>query len=353
MTAAMRPDWQAFLNSLHAVIENGEVRHYGQPGAEIQAAGNATVLTDLSHLALVRAEGADAESFLQGQLTNDIRQVTASRAQLSAYCNPKGRMFAIFLIAKLQDAYLLQLPTALAESTIKRLRMFVMRAKVKMDFASDLLATGFAGPDAENLLQAVTGAAPAAVYETAHTNGFVVIRLPGPQPRFEIITTIEQQISLWQSLLAKGAKPVGAGVWSWLDIQAGLPAVLPGTVEEFVPQMSNLDAVGGVSFTKGCYPGQEIVARMHYLGKLKQRMFRMHADISMPPAPGTPVYAPNFTDQAAGTVMAAELAPHGGCDLLIVAQLSSVEAGEIHLASTAGTILKIESLPYEFPAASK
>ncbi len=351
---AMHPAWRAFLDSLHAKYENGQVSDYGQPQAERRAAADGTILVDLSHLALVRGEGPDAETFLQGQFTNDIRQVSAARAQLSAYCNPKGRMFAIFLIVKIHDAYLLQLPAALAENTLKRLRMFVMRSKVKLETVSpDLLATGLSGPDAEVLLKAVLPAVPAAAYDTVSADGLTAVRLPGPQPRFEIIATAAKQIALWQALLAQGAKPAGAGAWSWLDIQAGLPMILPGTVEEFVPQMSNLDAINGVSFTKGCYPGQEIVARMHYLGRLKQRMVRMHADVAVPPSPGTPVYAPNFPDQAAGTVAVAEPSPHGGCDLLAVVQLSSIESGEIHLGSATGAVLRIESLPYELPADTK
>lgn len=350
----MHPGWRAFLDSLHANIENGQVRDYGQPEAERQAASDGTILVDLSHLALVRGAGPDAETFLQGQLTNDIRQVSASRAQPSAYCNPKGRMFAIFLIAKIEDSYLLQLPAVLAESTLKRLRMFVMRARVKLESAGPgLLATGLSGPNAASLLQEISGTVPGEPYDVASTNGLTTVRLPGPQPRFEIVAGIARQITLWQALLARGARPAGAGAWNWLDIQAGLPAVLPGTVEEFVPQMSNLDAIGGVSFTKGCYPGQEIVARMHYLGRLKQRMFRMHADITSPPVPGTPVYAPNFPDQAAGSIVAAEPSPRSGCDLLAVVQLSSIEGGEVRLGSATGAVLRLESQPYVLPASSK
>jgi hypothetical protein len=345
--------WRDFLTSLHASIGNGVVQHYGDPRAELQAASHSNVLVDLSHLALVRAEGADTENFLQGQFTNDIKLVTSGRAQLSAYCNPKGRMFAIFLIAKMQDAYLLQLPAALAENTIKRLRMYILRAKVKMDFAPELLATGLSGPDTESLLRAVTGVAPATAYEIAVANDVLVIRLPGTHPRFEIIAMVEKQISLWQALLAKDVKPAGAGIWSWLDIGAGIPSVLPGTVEEFVPQMANLDAISGVSFTKGCYPGQEIVARMHYLGRLKQRMFKLYVETDTPPAPGTPVYALNFPDQAAGSVVSAAISPRGGCDLLAVIQLSGMEGGEIRLGGADGIRLQIEPQPYELPAATR
>ena len=135
-TSSMNAKWRAFLAQAGAVFEDDRVLHFGNPEAERRAASNADVLADLSHLAVLRAEGAEAQSFLQGQLSNDILQVSETRAQLSAYCNAKGRMFAIFLIFQGKDgAYYLQLPVALAEPTLKRLRMFILRAKVKLDFA--------------------------------------------------------------------------------------------------------------------------------------------------------------------------------------------------------------------------
>jgi len=156
-------------------------------------------------------------------------------------------------------------------------------------------------------------------------------------------------MSLWQLLSAKAA-PVGAGPWSWLDIMAGIPVILPGTAEEFVPQMANLELVGGVSFTKGCYPGQEIVARMHYLGRLKQRMFRAHVESALQPLPGTPVFAPDLHGQSTGHVLEAQASPQGGYDLLTVIHLSSKDAGELRLATSDGPHLVLEKLPYSFSA---
>ena len=129
-----------------------------------------------------------------------------------------------------------------------------------------------------------------------------------------------------------------------------IPAILPGTVEEFVPQMANLELIGGVSFTKGCYPGQEIVARMHYLGRLKQRMFRAHVESALPPRPGTPVFAPDLPGQSTGSVLDAQPAPEGGYDLLVVAHLSSRETGELHLQASDGPRLMPENLPYPLTA---
>ncbi len=340
-------EWRAFLVHAGAVFEDEHVLHYGDPEAERRSAATSDVLADLSHLAVLCAEGADAHSFLQGQFSNDILLVSETRAQLSAYCNAKGRMFAIFLIFRRPDgAYCLQLPATVAEATLKRLRMFILRAKVKLEFAdSGLGRIGLSGPNAEALLKNALGNMPVSPYDSVVSDDVIVIRLPGPHARFELHAPLARLVTLWQTLSAK-TLPVGAGPWSWLDIMAGIPVILPGTVEEFVPQMANLDLVGGVSFTKGCYPGQEIVARMHYLGRLKQRMFRAHVESALAPQPGTPVFAPDLPGQSTGTVLVAQPAPQNGYDLLAVVHLSSVEAGELHLANSEGPRLILGDMPY-------
>jgi folate-binding protein YgfZ len=350
----MSPEWRAFLVHAGAVFEDDRVLHYGSPETERRNAANADILVDLSHLAVLRADGADAQNFLQGQFSNDIRLVNNMRTQLSAYCNAKGRMFAILLILQGTDgAYYLQLPAALAEATLKRLRMFILRAKVKLDFADSSIGhIGLSGPNAETLLMNALGNLPTNTYDCITSDDVTVVRLPGPHARFELFAPVTRLASLWQALSAK-ALPVGAGPWSWLDIMAGTPVILPGTIEEFVPQMANLELVGGVSFTKGCYPGQEIVARMHYLGRLKQRMFRAHVASNQAPQPGNPLYTSDMPDQSAGTVVNAEPAPNGGFDLLAVIQLSSAQHTELHLGSTQGSVLRIADLPYSVQPATQ
>jgi folate-binding protein YgfZ len=138
-------------------------------------------------------------------------------------------------------------------------------------------------------------------------------------------------------------------VWSWLDIMAGLPTVLPETSEAFVPQMANLEILGGVNFKKGCYPGQEIVARMQYLGRLKQRMFRAHVDSPQRPMPGLDVHCPEFGEQSAGAVVDAQPSPRGGYDLLAVIQISCARSEELRLGDRQGPRLKIETQPCAIP----
>jgi hypothetical protein len=173
--------------------------------------------------------------------------------------------------------------------------------------------------------------------------GVTVLRLRGPHPRFEIIGPYTDIQGLWSEL---ALTPVGASAWAWLDIMAGVPTVLPATVEAFVPQMTNLELIGGVNFKKGCYPGQEIVARTHYLGRLKQRMYRAHVDSPQAPKAGDPIYAPNFGEQAAGTVVDAQPAPGGGFDLLAVVQIASADAGVLSLQAPNGPPLALHTLPY-------
>lgn len=349
----MNESWKSFLQQQGAMLEGSHVRHFGKPEAERRAATQGNVLADLSDQSLIRARGADTQNFLNGQLSNDVRQLSATHSQLASWCSPKGRMLAIFRLFRRGDDTLLQLPTSLLETTLKRLRMFVMRAKVTLDDATtDLAAFGISGPDAEKLLRDITGFAPKEVNGCETRDEITIVKLAGPLPRFEIIAPTEAAMKLWGSLKDK-ATPVGPSAWAWLDIMAGIPGVHPETSEAFVPQMANLEIVGGVNFKKGCYPGQEIVARMQYLGKLKQRMYRAHFDGDIMPKPGEAIFAPDFPGQSAGTVVAAQPAPDNGFDLLAVIQISSAEAGELHLESKTGPTLSLRTLPYSFPATTR
>lgn len=342
------PEWLNFLENTHARIDNDTVADFGNPAAERHAAAQGNIIADLSHFALLRAEGPETRDFLQGQLSNDLRLLDATHAQLSSYCSPKGRMLAVFHLFQRGETIYLQLPAPIAEGVLKRLRMFILRAKVKLEAEVGLVRFGVSGPDVEPLLVAALGSVPASPGEAASSGDVTQIRLAGPHPRFEVIAPMERARALWAALAGK-ITPVGAGPWSWLDIQAGVPTVLPETSEEFVPQMANLDLIGGVNFKKGCYPGQEIVARMHYLGKLKQRMLRLHMAGEAVPKPGERLYAKSFGDQAAGTVVVAEPSPDGGSDILAVVQIEPARGGDIRLASIDGPLLAIQPLPYSIP----
>lgn len=336
-----------------AKIDNHSVVHFGDAAAELQAAKDGTVLADLSYLGLVRVAGEDAKDFLQSQFSNDIQQVNESLSQLSSYCTPKGRMLALMRVLHAPNGYLLLLPHELLPNFMKRLQMFIMRAKVRLSHDDTMLAFGLSGANAAELLQKMGLQVPTEQNASSAHNGITLtrvdgridVKIDGGQDRFLLVGPYDDMARLWDQL-SVDSTAVGAPVWRWLDIQAGLPNVFSQTVEAFVPQMANLEILNGVNFKKGCYPGQEIVARMQYLGKLKQRMVRLHNNDDITAQPGDRIYAKSFGNNAAGTVVDAQTAPGGGIDLLAVTQIKSAEAGDLCLETTGGPPLNVESLPY-------
>lgn len=336
----MNPTWQDHLRKAGAVIENGRVSHFGNPEKELRAAQAGTILADLSHLGVIGVSGEDSQTFLQGQTTNDVR-LPAERAQHNSLCTPKGRMLASFLLWRDGEGYALQLPAALQAGIQKRLTMYVLRSKVRVrDAGEESARLGVAGADAEQLLQKTFGVLPTDILGVARHDKGAVIRL-GPA-RFEVIAAMEQGPSLWDEL-SQEAAPAGSACWEWLEIQAGVPVILPQTQEQFTPQMANFEALGGVSFNKGCYTGQEVVARTQYLGKVKRRLYLAHIDSDGAPQPGDELLG---AEQTAGMVVNVQPAPGGGFDLLAVIPTGSVETGEVRWKSPAGQALHFLPLPY-------
>ena len=345
----MQSNWQAWLQQQGANIENGRVVDFGNAAAERAAAEEKAIITPLTHLSLLRASGSDTADFLQGQTSNDVRLVDVGHHQLNSYNTPKGRMLAIFTLFMRDDDYYLQLPTELLEAVQKRLTMFVMRSDVKLEAVDGEMASiGLAGPQAEQLLSDALGSCPAEVEETLTLDGVTVLRRPGVSPRFICTAASERLSALWQAL-ATHATPCGAGVWDLLEIRAGIPHISSATVEAFVPQMTNLQLINGVNFKKGCYPGQEVVARMQYLGKLKRRMYRVAIDTDATPADGSELFSPeSASGQGAGKVVRAATAPEGGVEALVVAEIAAAEADALYLGSENGPKLALLELPYAF-----
>jgi len=303
---------------------------------------NETVICDLSHLGLLELQGADVFTFLQGQVTNDVKQLSGQIAHYSGYCNPKGRLLALFLAFAHQEHIHLQLPKDLIAPVAKRLKMFVMRSKVEVqDVSESIIKIGLNGAKAIELLSALFSKVPQNDYELVTLENGALIKLPGNQPRFEIFTDIANAPAIWNSL-SQHAKAVNAAYWELLEIQAGIPEVYPVTQEEFVPQMLNLDLLNGINFKKGCYTGQEIVARTHYLGTVKRRTQLAHIDEgATPPNPGDNVL--NSNGDSVGKVVRCAPSYNGGYDLLAEIRLESVEAGPLNVN---GSTLNIMQLPY-------
>lgn len=328
----MNPNWRSFLESAEAVFdsETSDLLHFGDAAGDLQAAGRQTLLVPLTHLGLIEAAGDDTKSFLHSQFTSDINHLAAGHAQHAGWCNAKGRMQASFLVWRDGDHYRLALAADLQEAIQKRLQMFVLRAKVKLTSqTNDTLLLGLAGPQAEEALAAAGLPCPATALTTAGADGVTVIRLDAA--RFVIAVPQAALAALWQKLTVK-ARPAGVPAWRWLDIQAGYPLVTLATKEEFVPQMADFEKIGGVSFHKGCYPGQEVVARTQYLGKVKRHLYRLSSPQAM--QAGDDLYSPDNPDQACGMVMTVAPSPAGGYEALAVVQFNF--AANVRLGSREG-----------------
>jgi tRNA-modifying protein YgfZ len=342
----MTTDWTEFLRARGAILDADGVRHFGDPAAELAAAAKGDVVADLSHLGLLGVTGEDAQAFLQAQLSCDISALGDQAAGLGAYCSPKGRMLANFLVWPEGGGYFLALSRSIVGSTAKRLGMFVLRSKVVLaDRTGERYLLGAAGPAAERTLLAALGTVPASPQGVSRSDGATVIRLA--PTRFLVAVVPACAESLWTAL-AGALRPVGTPCWEWLDVAAGIPRVTARTQDEFVPQMANLELLGGVSFQKGCYPGQEVVARTQFLGKAKRRMFLARIE-GADPQPGDPLYSEDLGDQASGMIVNAAPAPDGGIDVLAVVHAPSAAAGTVHLGSLTGAPLRFRPLPYAVP----
>ena len=319
--------------------------HFGHPAAERQAAATDIILADLSYLGLLQADGEDAANFLQGQLTNDIKLLDGNNGQYAGYCTPKGRLLAIFLVFAQHGHFHLQLDGRLTPPILKRLKMYVLRSRVNLEDVSDsIIRMGVAGNNAPDMLQQLFGHVPQAPYQLLNLETVNLIRLPGAIPRFQLFTAPQHAPAIWAALEA-GSTPVGKPCWEWLEIHAGIPQLTPATQEQFVPQMLNLDLLDGINFKKGCYTGQEIVARTHYLGKVKRRTHLAHVEGDQSPSPGDKIY-PGDGEEVVGMVVSVAPAPQGGYDLLAEIRLENVQAGKIRWGSPKGSFIELLELPY-------
>jgi folate-binding protein YgfZ len=321
-------------------------------------------IVDLSGFAVVEVSGEEASVFLQGQFCNDLQQVSSTRAQITGYCTPKGRLLALPTIIGFESGFRLLVPQSIKEAFIKRLSMFVMRAKVSIRESLEMRCVGLIAADDGSVgaMQSLIDTVPVAPLDVSTSQLVQVIRWHDDhaikrRPRFLVIADNETVTNLWnqEGEIVRS----GQSAWRLADISAGVPSITAGVVEAFVPQMINLQLLDGLSFTKGCYPGQEIVARMHYLGKLKRhmRLFRLPVDAaslasatdSDPDPDLAPVAGSKLscgTDLEAGVVVdAAQL----GDDVVLILAVVKVSANE-------GTLqyknhdLVAGDLPYDLPS---
>lgn len=339
----MNQDWNDFLTLQGARYDSPDGLDFGNPTDELASAQSATILTPLTDLGLIRASGPDAAEFLHNLLTNDVKGLPVDGARRYGFCNAKGRLLANFLMWHDGDDLIIALSADLHAAILKKLSMFILRSKVKLsDASNDRVLLGISGPLAETAVTEVSSL-PAAALTLCQSDTGQTIRL-GDQ-RFLLSLAAAAAPATWQKL-ATHARPAGLSAWHWLEIVAGLPRITAATQEEFIPQMVNYELIGGVSFTKGCYPGQEIVARTQYLGKIKRRMYRAHLENGIPLA-GAHLYAPETEEQSCGRVVNVAPAPQGGNDVLAVIQATCADAGEVHLDNPTGPRLYFQPLPYD------
>ncbi|MDQ8000610.1 MAG: folate-binding protein [Bordetella sp.] len=290
----------------------------------------------LDTLGVIRAEGPDAAAFLHGQLTQDFVLMGAQEARLAALCTPKGRMIASFIgLRAAPEVILLVCSRDLLAATLKRLSMYVLRAKVKLsDASADIAVRGLAGAAlAANGIDA--GAPP--WHCTGLGDAHAVTLLPADGvPR-----------ALWIGPAAAPApqgEPLDAATWAWSEVRSGVVTLGTPVVEAFVPQMLNYESVDGVNFKKGCYPGQEVVARSQFRGTLKRRAYLVQADA--PLAAGQDVFAAGDAEQPVGTVAQAAPAPGGGWAAMVSMQIAALDAGSLHAGAADGPALAVQPLPY-------
>ena len=332
----MNNDWKKYLQDNDIATSN--------IAADNKRAEN--ILCDLSRYGTIVIAGDDASEFIQGQFTNDINNVNDDTAQISGFCNKKGRMVANFRLFMHQGNYFLSLKNNLIDKSISHLQNYILRSHVAIqDVSEQLIHIGISGNKSAELLSPFIENISDEIDSVSHNADYIALRIAGTTPRYEIFCSLEHAKVLWEKI-SNQINVVNASNWDYLNIQAGTPFIDLNTSEEFVPQMANMELINGVSFTKGCFTGQEIVARMHYLGKLKKRTFKIHIETEEKPHTGDKLFAENArAGQNTGAILQVEKNSESGFDALAVIQIADTES-KLFLNDADGATVTVKTLPY-------
>jgi hypothetical protein len=350
----MNSVWQEFLIQQKAQLDEfGAIKHFEFPELERVLIKHGPVMTSLAHHALIQVSGEDAKDFLQGQLTNDINQIDHEKSQFSAYCDPQGQVLALFLVFKHQDDYFLSFDGTLKEAILKRLSMFVMRSKVTISDASEQwIRFGFAGQFADLDIQRRLNTKlkkdmATTLSEEDGLESVRIIKVPGPFHRYEIFAPVEQAKQAWEQLKLNG-DVTNAFDWRLLNIASGLAEITAATSGKHIAQFLNLDKTHVINFKKGCFPGQEIIARLHYRGKAAKRMLRLHLDDVIEQHPGDTLEVMDGNEKVHKLdIVLSNPDIFEGTLCLAVGNLKSLEKAEGDLKLVNGNgLAKIEPLPY-------
>lgn len=342
----MNNNWKDFLLKNGAQQDNNGLFVFNSPSDDNKAADSSDIICDLSHFSSVVIAGEDAADFIQGQFTNDVNKVDENNSQISGFCNNKGRMIANYRLFQHQQNYFISLKSDLVETSIAHLQNYILRARVAIqDVSEQLIHIGISGQNAESLLSDFIDNINTAVDSVSHNEKYIAIRIAGTTPRYEIFCAAEHAQNLWLDVSSK-AKAVSGSCWDYLNIKNGLPFIDSNTSEEFVPQMANMELINGISFEKGCYTGQEIVARTHYLGKQKRFTYRIRIITEHKPKAGEQLATENSTEnQYTGTLVTVQPTAENEYEALAVIQIKSAEEENLKLKNAEAEITMLE-LPY-------
>src|SRR5450830_228253 len=348
-------NWNQFLitqgarfTQLDGTVPDTNIADFGQTLSTAQLQdGFVSAITDQG---LIGFTGDDAASFLHSQLTNDVEHLNQQQVRLAGYCTPKGRLLASFLMWRNATTIYLQLPRTIQPAIQKRLQMFVLRAKAKLHDAAGDEATqvvlGLGGQRANAALATWFEQLPATPFSKVDHALGTPLRVADAfgQPRYLWLLSTANAHDVWPQL-AGALNKGGNDAWRLSEIHAGVPQISLPTQEQFVPQMVNFELLGGVNFKKGCYPGQEIVARSQYLGKLKRRTTL----VSIPDAAavaGQEVYASADPEQPCGMIVNSAPNGAGGVDALVEMKLAAIEEAAVHFGAADGPALTFLAMPY-------
>ncbi|MBK8814016.1 MAG: folate-binding protein YgfZ [Methylococcaceae bacterium] len=332
----MNAEWETFLSSRQDLIDTSTA-----PPLTAGHSVNEKSLSPLTHLGVLKVSGKDAAKLLQGQITCNVNDISETSSRIAAMCNPKGRAIATFLVVKKADFFLLVVPTDLSDTVKTKLKLYVLRSDVKIEEASD-----------EYCIMGLSEHLPGSdSFVTEHLQNAIFVNLPESSARKLVITDVDNAIQHWIRFAdSEGYRAASPAEWRYLDIVSGFPWVTAATSEAFIQQMLNLDKLGGISFNKGCYTGQEIIARTHYLGKIKRELWLAECQSAQSPEPNTAVINLDTEGQdVVGTVVQSERVS-GKPEyfmLLIVLQIAETSYKTLGLTGDDQARLTLQKITYD------
>ncbi|MGI9277361.1 MAG: YgfZ/GcvT domain-containing protein [Endozoicomonas sp.] len=330
-----------FLQSQGARFEQDRLTAFSQQPAP---ARHAPALAVLESQTVMEIRGPDTGRFLQGQLTSNVDTLAPGHCQSSAVCTPKGRMYSSFNLLHTEQGYLLAMHEGLVETTASTLGKYAVFFKSGISTDINLVCLGLSGDNIDDTIESIFGATPQDSNALKVDNGWL-FKVPGLCSRYELWLPVEDLEKLWEQLTPVFT-PAPEDHWRLLDLEAVQPRLRPEAMEKYIPQHLNLASLGSVSFRKGCYTGQEIVARMQNLGELKSRTYRLTSEQQQPVAPMTKLF--NSAGKSIGEVLEA-ICPNGetGTEMLAVIRVEAAEAGDVYLDAESSEQLRVQPLPYE------